>query len=186
MSKKEDNNKSNNIPKDANKELSREERQELFEKAKNGEIEHKQYKSLSKNLIPLNQRSEEERKAIQRKGWEAMMNLKGERKNAKQILDSLLPLYANNNAINENDSIPIDIKKEILSKNIKITQYDLIMLSMIYKAQNGDVKSAEFVANHYGDIVTKEVNIKDSMSESDRKLIEKLSKRMGLDEVIDT
>lgn len=170
----------NNIPKDANKELSREERKELYQKAKSGELDHKQYKSLSKNLIPLNERPIEEQREIRRKGWESMMQLKGERKNAKQILDNLLPLFANNNAINENDTIPIDIKQEILKKNIKITQYDLIMLSQIYQAQNGNTKAAEFIASHNGDIVSKEINLNQGISEADKQLLEKLNKRLGI------
>lgn len=175
------------IPKDANKKLSREDRQKLFKEAKEGNTEHKQYKSLSNNLKPLNERPKEEADAIRRKGWQAMMELKGERKNAKQILDNLLPLYANNDAINNNDNIPTDIKKLVLSKNIKLTQYDLIMLSMIYKAQNGDVKASEYISNHYGDVVTKEVhNVNESISEADKALINKLSDRLNISrDVID-
>ena len=163
-----------------------EERKRAFKECKEGKgkyKDNKQIKAITKNLIPLTERTEEEQKEIRRKGWESMMSLKGERKNAKQILDELLPLFANTDAITENDTIPVDIKKTILDKNIKITQYHLIMLSQIYQAQNGNVKSAEFIANHFGDIVQKDIKVTETMSESDKKLIEKLSNRLNIVDV---
>ena len=81
---REEKNKSSNIPKDANKNLTKEDRKELYKKCKEGKAEHKQYNSLSKNIIPLTERTEEEARAIRQKGWKAMMELKGERKNAKR------------------------------------------------------------------------------------------------------
>ena len=163
---------------------SKEERQKAFREAKEGKHkENKHLQAVAKNLIPLNERSEEEARAIRRKGAEAVNQLKGERKNAKQILDSLLPLYANKDAISQNDNIPSDVKQQILDKNIKITQYDLIMLSMIHRAQNGDVKASEFIANRFGDIVQKDIKVTETMSESDKKLIEKLSNRLNIVDV---
>ena len=58
---------------------------------------------------------------------------------------------------------------------------------MIYKAQNGDVKASEYISNHYGDVVTKEVhNVNESISEADKALINKLSDRLNISrDVID-
>lgn len=168
------------IPKDA-KQMTKELRVKVTQGVKDGTIEHKQIKQGIKNLIPLNQRTEEEQKAIRKKGWEKMMEIKGEKKNAKQILDDLLPLFANDTAIDSNELIPNDIKQLIKNRNIKLTQYDLIMLAMIGKAQQGDVKASEYISNHFGDVVTKEVhNVNDNMSESDRQLIKNLKERLNI------
>lgn len=170
------------IPKDA-KQMSKELRETVTQGVKDGTLEHKQIAQGIKNLIPLNQRTKEERTEIARKGALALKEIRGEKKNAKQILDDLLPLYAKDSAIDSNDTIPQDIKELIKAKNIKITQYDLIMLSQIYQAQNGNVKSAEFIANHFGDIVQKDIKVTESMSEADKKLIEKLSNRLNIVDV---
>lgn len=170
-----------NLPKDANKNLSREDRKKLFQESKQGTADHKQYKSLSKNLIPLNERSPEEQKAIRRKAAEATNRIKGEKKTAKQILDTLLPLYANNTAINNNEGIPEDVKAEILKHNIKITQYDLIMLAQIYQAQQGNTKAAEFIAAHNGDIVQKDLKITQGISDADKMLLQKLQTRLNIE-----
>ena len=163
-----------------------EERKRIYREARE-EGKHTQSKAIqaqARNLIPLNERSEEEAREIRRKGAEALNRLKGEKKNAKQILDTLLPIYADKNAIISNEVIPQDIKDTIIKHNMKITQYDLIMLSQIYQAQQGNVKSAEFIANHYGDIVVKEThNINESISEADKQLINNLKDRLNIIDV---
>lgn len=170
----------NNIPKDAKK-MTKEERQIITEGVKNGTIKHKQIEQGIKNLIPLNKRSPEERKEIARKGALALKEIRGERKNAKQILEELLPIYAKDSAIDDNELISDDIKRTIKENNIKLTQYDLIMLAMISKAQLGDVKASEYISNHFGDTVVKEThNINESISVSDKALIDKISKRLNI------
>lgn len=169
-----------NIPKDIKKISDPETRKEIYKKVESGEIHHKQLEASKKNLVPLNKRSPEEAAAIRRKGWEAMTQLKGERKTAKQSLDQFLPIFANDPANDEN--IPEDIKKLLKdNKNVKVTQYDLIMLSMIAQARNGNVKAAEYIRDTYGDKPINEThNINETISEADKKLIEKLSSRLNI------
>lgn len=169
------------LPKDANRNLTKDERHKLFTEAKAGNSEHKQYNSLAKNLIPINSRPEEEQLAIRRKGWEKMMQIKGDKKSAKRILDDFLPIYATNLALNENSAITDDLKALIKKHNIKITQYDLIMLAMISKAQQGDVKASAYISDLYGDIRTKEIrNVNDVMSQADKELINNIADRLGI------
>lgn len=167
------------IPKDIKK-LNKEDRKELYKKVCNGEIRHKQLETSKKNLRPFNKMTEAEAYAIRRKGWEKMQELKGERKNAKQCLEQFLPLFADNVA--DNDNIPEDIKQLISdNKDIKITQYDLIMLSMINQARNGNIKAAEYIRDTYGDKPINESHtISESISISDKQLIEKISNRLNI------
>lgn len=161
-----------------------EERKRIYKEAReNGAYkDNKAITATARNLIPLNERSPEEAREIRRKGAEALHKLKGERKNAKQILDEILPIYANTSAIVSNETIPEDIKSELLSnKNIKITQYHLIMLSQIYQAQNGNVKAAEFIRDTFGDKPINEThNINESISEADKQLINNLKDRLNI------
>lgn len=175
-----------NIPKDM-KAMSKEQRQQVIDAVRSGEIEHKQIKASLNNLVPMSSRPEEEQRAIRRKGWEKMTELKGERKTAKQILDNLLPIFASDSATDNNDSISDDIKKLIKKHNVKLTQYDLIMLAMISRAQNGDVKAASYVSDHFGDVVVKEThNVNESMSQADKELIRNISDRLGIaNDIID-
>lgn len=194
MNNKNKSNKSNNKPNTEINSKTRlrdikdpEERKKIYKEARE-EGKHTQSKAIqtqAHNLIPLNERSEEEAREIRRKGAIALNKLKGEKKNAKQILDTILPLYANKATIKANDGIPEDIKEEILAKNINITQYDLLFMAQLYQAQQGNVKSAEFIASHYGDVVVKEThNVNDNISEADKKLIEKLSSRLNIVDVV--
>ena len=175
-----------NIPKDM-KAMSREQRQQVIDAVKSGEIEHKQIKASLNNLVPMSSRPEEEQRAIRRKGWEKMTELKGERKTAKQILDNLLPIFASDSATDNNDSISDDIKRLIKKHNVKLTQYDLIMLAMISRAQNGDVKAASYISDHFGDVVVKEThNVNESISQADKDLIRNISDRLGIaNDIID-
>lgn len=174
-----------NIPKDINKVKDPEKRKYLYKEIIENGIDHKQaiaqHNNLSKsNLKELDKTDPERAKEIRRKGWEAMQQIRGEKKNAKQCLDQFLPLYASNTASDEN--IPDDVKR-LLEKNkdIKVTQYDLIMLSMINQARNGNVKAAEYIRDTYGDKPTQEIhNVNEVITEADKKLIEKLQNRLNI------
>ena len=162
------------------KEIKKEDRHEIYEKVKSGEIKHKQIEASINNLKPFNQMSEEEAYKIRRKGWEAMQKIKGERKTAKESLEQFLPLFAENIADDEN--IPQEIKDLIKdNKEIKVTQYDLIMLSMINQARQGSVKAAEYIRDTYGDRPIKESHtINETISVSDKALIDKIANRLNI------
>lgn len=157
-------------------------RKQIFKEAKEGKYQdNKHLQVVTKNLIPINERPIEEQKEIRRKAAEATNKIKGEKKNAKQILDNLLPIYANKDAIKDNDCIPLDIKKQILDKNIQITQYDLIMLAQIHQAQQGNTKASEFIRDTYGDKPVNEThNVNEIMTQADKDLINKLSNRLNI------
>ena len=170
----------NNLPKHC-KDMTKEEREYVSKLVKEGKVHHKQIEAGLRNIIPLNQRSPEERREICRKGANSVNETHGEKKNAKQILDNFLTVYANDDAIEENDCITKDIKKLIKKHNVKLTQYDLIMLAMISRAQQGDVKASAYISDLYGDIRAKEVrNINDVMSQADKDLIHNIADRLGI------
>ena len=180
--KKEEKIDSHLLPKDLNKNLNKEERKEIYKKVKAGELtDHKQAQTYN-NLIPLNQRPPEEQKAIRQKAYAKMKEVVGEKKSAKESLETLLPIFANDTANDEN--IPKDIR-DILDKNkdIKVTQYDLIMLSMINQARNGNTRAAEFIRDTYGDKPINEThNVNEIITEADKALIDKIGRRLGVDQ----
>lgn len=158
------------------------ERKKVFKEVRQGKAKgSKQIEAAAKNLIPLNERTPEEAAEIRRKGAMAVNQLRGEKKNAKQILDALLPIYANDSAIKNNNTIPEDIKEMIIKKNIKVTQYDLLYMSMLYEAQHGNVKAAEYIRDTNGEKPINEThNINETISESDKALIKNLQERLNI------
>lgn len=185
MNKDQDKNKSNTEPRRLRDIEDKEERKRIYREARADKTKYnKSITASANNLKPINERSEEEQREIRRKGAEAVNKLKGERKNAKQILEQILPIYANINAIKESEYIPKDLKDTILNKKINITQYDLVMMAMLYKAQNGDVKASEYIRDTYGDKPVNEVhNVNETITEADKELINKLSKRLNIVDV---
>lgn len=173
------------IPADIKKIDDHETRSAIYKEVEAGNIKHKQLEASKKNLIPLNKRSPEEAAAIRRKGWEAMTALKGERKTAKQSLEQFLPLFANDPGNDEN--IPEDIRKLLTdNKAVKVTQYDLIMLSMINQARNGNIQAAIYIRDTFGDKPINEVhNVNEIISDNDKALIEKLQQRLNIVDIED-
>lgn len=158
-----------------------EERKRIYKEAREGK--HKYNKGITAaatNLTPLNELDPEKAREIRRKGAEALHKARGEKKSAKQILNEILPLYANKTAIAENENIPEDIKKDILSHNIDITHYHLLYLSMLNQAENGNTKAAEFIRDTVGDKPIAETrNINEIITQADKDLISKLEKRLN-------
>ena len=162
---------------------SKEERQKAFKDIREGKTKgySKQVINQCKNLKPLNERDPEEAKAIRRKGAEAINKARGEKKNAKQILDEILPLFANRDTIRSSDSIPEDIKQEILRRNIDVTHYHLVYLALLSEAEKGNVKAIETLRDTAGDKpITETHNLNEIITESDKALIEKIGKRLNI------
>lgn len=185
---KEEENKSS-INKDSIKEAKRlkdiknkEDRQKAYKDIKAGKTEGYSQGVITqcRNLKPFNEMTKEERSEISKKGAAALHRLRGERKDAKTILNEILPLYADKEAVKRSEAIPQDIKDDILKHNIDITHYHLLYLSMLHEAENGNTRAAEFIRDTYGDKPINEThNINEIMTESDKALIEKIQKRLN-------
>lgn len=163
------------------KQLPRAERKEIYKMLKEGLIEPVGIlKSWKNNMRPLNTVPPEEALEIRRKGQLAQQELRGEKKTAKQSLDTFLPLFISNPA-NIEANVPEDIIAAIKRSKVKVTQYDLVCLSMLAKAQQGNVKAAEWIRDTYGDKPIDQTHITaDIITEADRALIANIAARTGI------
>lgn len=126
----------------------------------------------TKNLIPLNQRSEEEKRKICSLGGKKRVEQKKELRHAKEILTELLA----------KDLTKEDVKK-ILGKEDTLTgsksAYDVMMEKAFKIATEQDnVKAIEFLRDTVGDKPTDNVKIDANViTDNDRKLLELLANK---------
>ena len=170
-----------NLPKHI-KDIKKEDRHEIYEKVKAGEIKHAQMEAAARNLKRFDELPEEEAYKLRRKGWASMMKIKEERKTARECLNTFLPLVAED--IAKNPTISDEVKKIVEEHpELKVTQYDLIYLAMIAKAQAGNVNAATFIRDTAGDKPINESHtVTESISINDKELLERVAKRLNIQE----
>ena len=170
-----------NLPKHI-KNIKKEDRHEIYEKVKAGEIKHAQMEAATRNLKRFDELPEEEAYKLRRKGWASMMKIKEERKTAREGLNTFLPLVAED--IAKNPTISDEVKKIVEEHpELKVTQYDLIYLAMIAKAQAGNVNAATFIRDTAGDKPVNESHtVTESISINDKELLERVAKRLNIQE----
>lgn len=108
------------------------------------------------NLIPLNERSQRERKEISHKGAIASNNAKREKRLLKQQFEMLMELGLNEDGL----------KQKIMSLGITENETTIQMglcVSMVQQALNGDIKAFEIIRDILGEnpknnVETKELN----------------------------
>ena len=173
--------KMENLPKHI-KDIKKEDRHEIYEKVKAGEIKHAQMEAATRNLKRFDELPEEEAYKLRRKGWASMMKIKEERKTARECLNTFLPLVAED--IAKNPTISDEVKKIVEEHpELKVTQYDLIYLAMIAKAQSGNVNAATFIRDTAGDKPINESHtVTESISINDKELLERVAKRLNIQE----
>lgn len=123
-------------------------------------------------------RTEEERKALAKKGVEAREKARQERKTFKESLELFLNIEATATKTQKiagrelYKTLPESVKKHI-------TEQDLIVLSAIKQAQSGSYNHAVFIRDTVGEKPTDKQEITaDIMTDADRSLIEKLHNRI--------
>lgn len=129
--------------------------------------------------IPINTRPKEEQLEIRRKGHQAMMQLHGEKKSARQSLEKILTIKVNDEIL-EGADVPTEIIERIKRDNPNMTIYDLIQIVAIGKAIGGNMKAYELIRDTHGDKPIDKVEVSDNvMTESDRELLRSISERLG-------
>ena len=68
--------------------------------------------------------------------------------------------------------------EQFLTEEMDLTNGDLVNLAMIGKAKEGDVKAAQFVRDTVGEMPTVKQEVTNTMSDGDKALLEKVSKRL--------
>ena len=154
----------------------------IYQKVIDGDIEpqgrQKGWINLEKR-IPFNMMDEEKRREICQKGQRAMMELHGEKKSARESLEKILTIKINDEILNGAD-IPTEIAERIKRDNPNMTLYDLIQVVAVGKAVGGNMKAYELIRDTHGDkpIDKLQVDGTNIMTESDRAMLEKISRRL--------
>ena len=126
------------------------------------------------NLMPiaeLNARTTpEEKRANARKAGLASAKAKKQRRTFKESLEIILSMQATEEQKKA--------AEQFLTEEMDLTNGDLVNLAMIGKAKEGDVKAAQFVRDTVGEMPTVKQEVTNTMSDGDKALLEKVSKRL--------
>lgn len=109
-------------------------------------------------------------KDIQRQGAEALNAKHAQRQTLSDTLDILLRKKAK----------PEDIETYGLSQDA--TYQDAIMAAMMQQAAEGNVKAGQFIRDTIGEQPTAKQDISVQMTEDDKQLLDKVQKRLGIDQ----
>ena len=146
-----------------------------------GDIEPEENERYLLNLrkrVPFNQMDPEKVKEIRRKGAEAVNQLHGEKKTAKQALASVLTLKATDEVVKAADIDP-KIAERLKRDNPNATLYDLIQAVAVGRALEGNVKAMEYVRDTHGDAPIKQIEVTENITtDADRELMRQLSERL--------
>ena len=169
------------------------EEKSLYQKVIDGDIEPEgrqkgwlniQTGQREHNFAVLKERDPERAREICRMGAEAVNRLHGEKKTAKQSLESILTLKVTDKIIDGADLDP-DIAERLKRDNPDATLYDLIQIVAAGRAVGGNIKAAEYIRDTYGDKPTEKLDITgEIMTDTDRAMLEKISRRLDSPDVI--
>lgn len=123
---------------------------------------------------PLSERPAEEAREIRQQGQKASVESQARRRTIRDIYSDLLQMPG----LLE-DGTPADIAQAVQESAQKrgksVTVYDSIAVAMAAKARAGDVKAAAFVRDSVGDKPVDQMQVSDTITDGDRKLLAKLS-----------
>lgn len=151
-----------------------------------GDIEPEKHERGLLNLrkrVPFNQMPEEKVREIRRKGAEAVNQLHGEKKSAKQSIERILTLKVDDSIIAGADIDP-KVAERLKRDNPNATLYDLIQAVAVGRALDGNVKAMEYVRDTHGDKPVDKVDVTGNiMTDSDRELLQTVNARLGQAEI---
>lgn len=116
---------------------------------------------------------------ISKKGAQRMLEVKQERRTAKQCLVDILSLECTEEII-AGAELPQEIAEQLKQYAGRITMYDLINLVAVGQAAGGNMRAAEYCRDTIGDMPTKQIDISgiEVMTEADRQLLEHVAARL--------
>jgi len=146
-------------------------------------VSEKSIEQGKKNLIPLNKRSPEEKRAIIEKASAARTLAAQKRKTIKEVAEAILKI--------EGKDLTSCIDNEALKEKaakLDLSIYDVMYIKMIDQSLKGSVKAFETVRDSAGDKpITKTETDINIINESDHTLLNRIANRLGIEtsEVID-
>jgi len=152
-----------------------------------GEIEPEENERYLLNLRkrkPFDQWDKDELHAVAVKGGEAVQQLHGERRTAKESLQNILTLKVTDDIVTGADIDPA-IAAKLKRDNPNATLYDLIQAVAVGRALEGNIKAAEYVRDTHGDKPVDRVEVAaDIMTDADREMLQKISRRLDDPDVV--
>ena len=153
-----------------------------------GDIEpegsEKGWKNLQPEKYDFNVIDPEKRKEICRKGAAAVNKLHGEKKTARQALESILTLKINDDILSGADIDPA-MAERFKRDNPDATIYDLINAVAAGRALGGNIKAAEYIRDTYGDKPVDRVEVTENLTtDQDRELMRQIASRLENAETI--
>ena len=146
-----------------------------------GEIEPETAKERAilnlKKGTRLDMQTPERLKEITKRGAEATHAIRGEKKTARESLERLLSIKAND-AIIDGARLSPEIAERLKEDNPDATLYDLIQIVAIGNAIDGSTKAAEYVRDTAGDAPKQQIQVSNTMTEADRALLELVNDRL--------
>lgn len=112
----------------------------------------------------------EERRESASKAGKASAEAKKRRKTAREIYEAMLSRPASDQVMGGLPDLPDGA-----------TNYDVMLARMMFSAQKGSVKAAQFVRDTAGDQPTTKVEADIGMTDGDRALLEKVAERIKND-----
>lgn len=112
----------------------------------------------------------EERRESASKAGKASAEAKKRRKTAREIYEAMLSRPASDQVMGGLPDLPDGA-----------TNYDVMLARMMFSAQKGSVKAAQFVRDTAGDQPTTKVEADIGMTDGDRALLEKVAERIKKD-----
>jgi len=126
----------------------------------------------------------ERRKEICRMGAEAIHQLHGEKKTARQSLERILTLKVSDEILAGAD-VSEELAKRIKRDNPDMTLYDLIQLVAAGRAVSGNIKAAEYIRDTHGDKPVEHVQVDaDITTQQDRELLANIAQRLESSEIV--
>lgn len=128
--------------------------------------------------VSFNQMDKEKHREISRKGGQAVAELYGEKKTAKQALENILSLKVTDTMLSDSE-VSQSLLNRLRQSNPNATIYDLIQAVAVEKALSGSMRGIEYVRDTNGDKPTDKIDVSgEIVTDRDRELMESIAKRL--------
>ena len=126
----------------------------------------------------------EKAKEIRRKGAEAVNQLKGEKRTAREALENILTLKASDGILSKAD-LDSELAERLKKSGINITMYDLLQLVAVGRAAGGNMKAYELIRDTYGDMPVKQIEVTENITtDADREMLRQINERLQQAETV--
>ncbi len=130
------------------------------------------------NLIPLNELTEEEQREMQIKAGKASGVARRRKRDMREMARMMLNNAMNDDAVVESIGENVELLEDENGKVDK-SAMAVLLAKMILEAQAGNVKAADFVRDTAGYKPKEQVEVDAVVTEADRALLDKVSKRLN-------